>query len=201
VPDFHESDLLFSFPRNWVVRKYDDHTFYQGLSGYGLKAVDFVILLPDGRLCLMEVKNYHPRRDERGREHPVDRKKAGALAKRLSEKYTDSLRVIGVIRKYYRRKWYYRWRYSLGRYLPLGYRTDLLFWHEAARRAEGQLPVSILLWLETPKAAKRYRAKIYAHLAQRVDPEATQLVLGGNGFSPLPGLSARRVGKAVGKSA
>ncbi|MEL6141383.1 MAG: hypothetical protein AAFQ37_11540 [Bacteroidota bacterium] len=189
MPTFQESDLTFSFPHSWTVRKYDAHRFYQGLSGYGLKAVDFIILLPDGRLCLAEVKNYHPRQNEHGEDHPITRKKAAKLAKSLARKYTDSLHAIRIIREFYQRKWYHRWGYFL--YGRLGYWTDLQFWHEAARRAEGQLPVTILLWLETPKAAKRYRTKIYAHLHTHIAPEKAQLILGGNGFSPLVGLEAK----------
>lgn len=190
---FQESNLHFSFPKGWAIRKYDDHRFYQGLSGYGLKAVDFVILLPDGRLCLMEVKNYHPRTDENGKSHEVSRKKAKNLAANLARKYDDSLRAIRVIRKYYRTKWYYKWRYQLTRFFIFRFRSDLHFWYEAARRADNKIPTTVLLWLETPKAGKRYRTKIYAHLANHINPEEAQLILGGNGFSPIPGLEAAPV--------
>lgn len=190
VQHFHESAIDFFFPSSWAVRKYDDHRFYQGLSGYGLKAVDFVMLLPDGRLCLMEVKNYFPRTDERGKVHLVARKKAKSLAESLAKKYADSSRAIGIIQRYYQSKWYYRWRYALGQYLPFGYRADVLFWGEAARRMRGDLPVLILLWLETPSQAKRYRTKLYAHLAGTVNPAEVQLLLGGNNFVPLPGMQA-----------
>ena len=50
-----ESDLLFEFPDDWVVRKYDDTAAYQSLSGHGLKGVDFIALVPDGTLWLIEV--------------------------------------------------------------------------------------------------------------------------------------------------
>ena len=194
---FQESDIDFSFPSEWAVRKYDDHRFYQGLSGYGLKAVDFVILLPDGRLCLMEVKNYLPRTDTGGKLHTVERKRAKKLAADLAKKYTDSSRAINVIQRYYRSKWYFRWRYAIGKLFTFRYRSDLIFWNEAASRSQSDLPTLILLWLETPSMAKRYRTKIYAHLANKIDPGKAQLMLGGNNFTPLPEMNATNRLKAV----
>lgn len=194
---FKESDINFSFPNGWAVRKYDDHRFYQGLSGYGLKAVDFVILLPDGRLCLMEVKNYLPRTDAAGKLHTVERKRAKKLAANLAKKYADSSRAINVIQRYYRSKWYFRWRYAVGKLFPFRYRSDLLFWNEAARRSQNDLPTLILLWLETPSLAKRYRTKVYAHLADKVDAKKAQLMLGGNDFIPLPEMRANNCLKPV----
>lgn len=185
---YQESDIDFSFPAGWAVRKYDDHRFYRGLSGHGLKAVDFIILLPDGRLCLMEVKNYLPRTGKMGRQHAVTRKPAKKLAADLTKKYADSGRAINVISRYYASKWYYRWRYALGKYFAFQYRSDLLFWHEAARRAQSDLPNLVLLWMETPQTAKRYRTKIYAHLAGFINSAEVQLLLGGNGFIALPGM-------------
>lgn len=194
MPQFQESDLLFTIAPNWVVRKYDDHTFFRGLSGFGLKGVDFIALLPDGRLGLIEVKNYHPRLDSlSGQPHPIKRKKAASLAKNLGKKYQDTLRAIRVVRRYYRTKWYYRWRYVLLKPVERLLNSDLYFWHEAAARAESSIPATIILWLETPKAAKKYRGKIYAHLAQIINPEDGQLLLGGNGFSPIPGIKAERL--------
>lgn len=190
MQDFQESNIDFSFPSAWAIRKYDDHRFYQGLSGYGLKAVDFVMLLPDGRLCLMEVKNYLPRTGTSGQVHAVERKRPKKLATSLAKKYADSRRAINVIQKYYNSKWYFRWRYAVGRYFAFRYRSDLLFWQEVARRSQNDLPILVVLWLETPELAKRYRTKIYAHLASKVDPAKAQLMLGGNGFSPLPGMEA-----------
>lgn len=188
MSSFLESGLVFSFPPAWQLRKYDEHTFYRGLSGRGLKAVDFIVLLPDGRLCLIEVKNYHSRQSKDGQFHPVERPKASELANRLTDKYTDSARAIRVIDRYYRSKWYYRLRSLLFPAHLFGYRSDLQFWTEAARRLAGTQPTLLLLWLETPKAAKRYRSKIFAHLAQQTDPSAMQLLLGGNGHNPFTSL-------------
>lgn len=182
---YQESGLSFSFPASWEVRKYDGHHFYQALSGYGLKAVDFICLLPDGQLCLIEVKNYYPRLGKDGRFHPINRKKASELATTLAKKYSDSVRAIRVISRYYRTKWYYRWQLRLLPAVLLGYRSDLHFWTEAARRLDKNPAVLFLLWLETPKASKRYRTKIYAHLNKLAEDGQLQLLLGGNGNTPL----------------
>jgi hypothetical protein len=190
VPQFQESDLQFTLSSDWVIRKYDDHTFFRGLSGFGLKGVDFIVLLPDGRLGLIEVKNYHPRRGRSGVLHPIKRKKAAQLANDLAGKYADSIRAINVIERYYLRHWYHRGRFLLLRPFERLLNSDLYFWREVARRANGPLPVTIILWLETPKAAKTYRTKIFAHLANHLSPQRGQLLLGGNGFSPIPGIKA-----------
>ncbi len=182
---YQESGLSFSFPASWEVRKYDSHHFYQALSGHGLKAVDFICLLPDEQLCLIEVKNYHPRPSEDGRFHAVHRKKASDLADNLAKKYGDSMRAIRVISRYYRTKWYYRWRLRLLPSAIFGFRSDLHFWTEAARRLDKNPAVIFLLWLETPKASKRYRTKVYAFLNSLVNSTGLQLLLGGNGYTPL----------------
>lgn len=193
MPQFQESDLSLTLSSDWIVRKYDNHTFFRGLSGYGLKGVDFIVLLPDGRLGLIEVKNYHPRINPSGIAHPIKRIKAAKLAENLANKYFDSLRAIRVIERYYQRKWWYRSRYFLFSSIERLFNSDLYFYREAAKRARGPLPITIILWLETPKAAKTYRTKIFAHLANHLRPERGQLLLGGNGFSPIPGIEAKRM--------
>lgn len=190
---FEESDLVFDIATSWGVHKYDRHKFFRGLSGHGLKGVDFIALLPDGRLGLIEVKNYHPRPKVDGSTHPVRRKKAADLAENLAKKFHDTQRALNVIQKYYRSKWYYRLRSFISWPLERLFNSDLYFYLEAAKRSQGELPVAIILWLETPKAAKTYRTKIYAHLANFIDPTEGQLLLGGNGFSPIPGISAHRI--------
>ena len=53
-----ESGLVFTFPKNWVVKKYDEHRFYNYLSGLGFKGIDIIAITPERKLILIEVKNY-----------------------------------------------------------------------------------------------------------------------------------------------
>lgn len=189
-----ESDLLVTLSSRWHWRKYDNHTFYRGLAGAGLKGVDLIALLPDGRLALIEFKNYHPR-TRRGKTHPVKLKKVARLTDTLVRKHQDSLRAIRVIDRYYQSKWYYRWRTKLTRFFPLLPTDDPGFWTEAARRAQGPLPVVILLWLETPAVQPAYRNQLYAHLAAKLDPERSQFLMDGNGLDPIPGITVSLLGE------
>ena len=58
---FIESGLTFSFSKRWKVLKYDKHRFYRYLSGSGFKGVDFIGVLDEKQLVLIEVKNYKDR--------------------------------------------------------------------------------------------------------------------------------------------
>lgn len=145
MPRFQESDLTFDFPASWRVRAFDNHRFYQAISGQGLKAVDFVILHPDGKLWLMEVKNYQPRQDEAGAPYPLTLPTPQELADQLGQKLVDSRRILRIIDRYYQRKWYYRWRLSWSAWWPFPKPdSDLLFWNEAAVRLAQEQDVPIL---------------------------------------------------------
>lgn len=67
---FRESGLIFNFPFDWKVIKWDEHRFFGYVSGRGFKGVYFMALR-DEELYLMEVKNYQDRRLKDG-EHPFD---------------------------------------------------------------------------------------------------------------------------------
>jgi len=106
---FTESGLVFTFPKNWSVIKSDDHRFYNYVSGTGLKSVDFIALDGTKHMYLIEVKNYKDRFEDNGRTamepilaNPKD------FTKKIIQKFEDSLQLIRVIHKYYRRKFWFR---------------------------------------------------------------------------------------------
>lgn len=145
---FHESGLVFHFSDNWLVRKFDSHTFYRGLSGVGFKAVDFLVLPPSGPLLLLEVKNYF-NRDPRVNapvrpEHlPIPEE----LAKKLHEKSMDTLEAINTIHQYYQRKWSYR--LLLPWLLRLRWKnSDWIFWTLAYQRAHVDRTARFVCWIE-----------------------------------------------------
>lgn len=145
---FHESGLVFHFSDNWLVRKFDSHTFYRGLSGVGFKAVDFLVLPPSGPLLLLEVKNYF-NRDPRVNapvrpEHlPIPEE----LAKKLHEKSMDTLEAINTIHQYYRRKWSYRLLLPLLLRLRWG-KSDWVFWTLVNQRAKEDRLAQLVCWIE-----------------------------------------------------
>ena len=58
---FLESDIHFEFGENCLVKKFDEHRYYNILSGSGLKGVDFIVLYQFRQLVLIEAKNYKQR--------------------------------------------------------------------------------------------------------------------------------------------
>ena len=151
-----ESNLVFTFPAEWTVRKYDDTAAYQSLSGHGLKGVDFIALAPNDQLWLIEVKNYRPRISPRnGREYRADRKPPEQLVRQIAGKFTDSQRLIRIVCAYFRRRW---WRRLLVWYRRRRPRTasNYWFWSEAERRLNDPQRVRFVLWMETPERKTGY---------------------------------------------
>jgi len=104
------------------VLKYDEHRFYRYLSGSGFKGVDFIGVLDEKQLALIEVKNYKDRYllDESDpTEGLID--DPLAYADKYAQKFKDTFQLIGIIRKYYKRKWWFRHtRKLLLRIIPKG---------------------------------------------------------------------------------
>jgi hypothetical protein len=169
---FTESDLAFSFPAEWVVRKFDDTVAYQSLSGHGLKGVDFIALSPDGKLWLMEVKNYRPRNDESGREHRAIRRRPQELAEHVAQKFHDTRRLIRIVNSSLRRVWWRRaWLWYLENIRPNG-KSNYWFWSEAFRRANTTESIVFVLWMETPEEPDNYDESTRKALTSLLEPTA-----------------------------
>ncbi len=106
---FSESGLTFKFPENWLVFKYDKHRFYKGLSGQGLRAVDFLAIKNLEKLVLIEVKNFEDRFEKDG-VNPTHYffENQESFFDAFVDKFEDSVRGIQIIHKYYQRKWWFR---------------------------------------------------------------------------------------------
>lgn len=150
---FTESDLVFTFPDDWVVRAFDSTVAYQSVSGHGLKGVDFIVLSPDGQLWLIEVKNYRPRISTRnGREYRANRKTPEALSANVTRKFHDSQRLIRVVDTWLRRSWWRRLRlWWQQRKTSPGAKDNYWFWAEAKQRLAHPNHLQLVLWLETPE--------------------------------------------------
>ena len=134
---YRESDLLLTFPPDWVVRKYDATAAYRSLAGHGLKGVDFICLLPDGRLWLIEVKNYTTRR-KRGKVYAAKLRSPEDLSAHLTRKFHDSERLLRIVAESFRRRWYRRWQLAYQRWRGRPFpESNVWFWNEAARRSGG----------------------------------------------------------------
>lgn len=148
--EFEESGLIFRFPKDWIVFKYDEHRFYRYVSGSGLKGVDF-IGVHEEKLFLIEVKNYKDR-VKLDTYDPMENllNSAKAQGERYVRKLKDSLKLLDVIQQYYLRKWWYR-----KIYLPFLRKTkiksELDFWTKVTALKDQPRQVTFVLWLELPQ--------------------------------------------------
>ena len=187
-----ESELIFTFPDAWTVRKYDDTVAYQSLSGHGLKGVDFIALDARGGLWLIEVKNYRPRISPRnGREYRAERKPPAELAEQIAGKFTDSRRLIRIVCAYLRRSWWRR--------LVVWYRqrrpateSNYWFWSEAERRLRTDAQVRFVLWMETPERKTGYDETVARLLRERL-PDLNITVAESSRANALPFAAAPEV--------
>ncbi|MEM9928948.1 MAG: hypothetical protein AAF840_03940 [Bacteroidota bacterium] len=190
---FPESDLLFYFPDDWVVRKYDDTAAYQSLSGHGLKGVDFIALAPDGKLWLVEVKNYRPRISTRnGKEYRANRPRPEELAEHVAVKFLDSQRLIRIVDSYLRKYWWRRLQlWWIGWRGKARTSSNYWFWSEAKRRCAQPAKVVFVLWMETPERKTSYDDVLEQLLLERMPAGDRVLVVEadrnqGLGFGVVP---------------
>lgn len=184
---FVESGIRFTFNRDWVVKKYDSHRYYKGLSGRGLKGVDFIALNFKERLvAFFEVKNYRTRfhQDTGDPIHP-DPKPTDDLAQALSEKVSDTLLAIAVITTYYEKSWWYRWWYSWYLRLPF-YAGDRFFWTKVANCIYVHENICYVLWVEQQDRAEDYVAQLQRKTASLLQDETGVVHLADSTVHPFP---------------
>ena len=171
---FRESDLDFYFPATWAVRSFDQTKAFKSLSGHGLMGVDFIALTDDGRILLLEVKNYRPRY-KHDREYRATRRPPGELADRVLKKFRDSERLIRTVNAALRRRWWVR---TWLRWLH--FRRDVnntyAFWAEAERRLADPAKRWYGLWMETPERNTDYDDAVARHLRRGLAEECSVFV-------------------------
>ncbi len=129
--NFIESDICFKFGADCFVKKFDDHKYYNILSGSGLKGVDFILINKVGKIHLIEVKNY-----KRRKQSPVEPDVSDIvaspfpLAQHFVEKINDSLRLIRVVNQYHKRKWWVKALLLFENFFPSSFEEnqDWYFW-------------------------------------------------------------------------
>ena len=135
MPQFTESNLVFNFPDDWAVIKIDSHRFYSYISGHGYKSVDFIALIPNHQILLIEVKNYNNRFIKDG-ESPFDAILTDpiAYAESFVQKFQDSFQLLRVGQQYYDRKlwvrFFWKWVFNLFPKNSL-LKWDWVFWRYA----------------------------------------------------------------------
>lgn len=152
--EFWESGLHFQFPNNWRVVSYDQHRFFQAISGAGLSGVDFLGIAPDGRLWMIEVKNYSNGPDPIPGKGPSDQllKDSASLEARLLKKAKDTRRGIAVVSAFLERKWIYRrWFQYQQRWTFLqAWFPEWGFWSELSGAPISEIIYGVVLELALP---------------------------------------------------
>ena len=184
---FTESGLTFSFSERWKVLKYDEHRFYRYLSGSGFKGVDFIGILDESILALIEVKNYNDR-------YPSDETDPSkdlisdplSYAEQYAQKFADTFQLIRIIRKYYKRRWWFlQARKLLLRFIPrrILLRFDWGFWNIVIQLIdEKKEKILIVLWLELndelmTQTLKNTMDKIQEYLQQQLPSGQIEVII------------------------
>jgi hypothetical protein len=149
--NFLESELRFTFPKDWIVYRYDEHRFYRYLSGSGLKGVDFIAVHQE-ELILIEVKNYATRFEKKDYD-PMEilLTNPAYYIKRYRRKFEDTLRLLDIINQYYNRKWWYRKLFQpFKSYFSKSsiLKRETGFWSKAIEISQKKVGVKLILWLE-----------------------------------------------------
>ena len=190
---YPESGLLFSFPKNWRVFKFDDHRFYRYVSGYGIKGVDFIGITKERRLVLIEVKNYTDRFPADGID-PIQKiqKAPVAFAEQITLKFEDSFSLINGIHQFHQKQIWYRWLATPLLYIlpqQISMRYDWGFWSISYQLLK-QNKTDLVLWLElgstiSSKDEKELQAEIAAYFQKEFKSESIVIANRKNSFGNI----------------
>ncbi len=148
--NFIESDMQFSFNQDWVIKKYDEHAYFKVLAGQGLKGVDFIGIYKEKFLYLIEVKNYKQRIYSPAAATRTDLKgEVPPLALTYINKIDDSLKLIRVVQRAHKRKWWFRILYYVQDFIgDTRLNKDWKFWRKVYELSTQASSVFSVLWLE-----------------------------------------------------
>lgn len=170
---FRESGLTFAFSDEWHVVQWDQHTYFKGLSGVGLKGVDFLAFHPDKRTFLMEVKNY------RDTEPPHAR----TLAEDVWQKAQDTLRGLEAVKLFLQRSWLRRLLLPIWKIYPPD-RSDRAFWTQASHFFSQGNTHSYLIWLEGKNIPPAWEKSFLARLEELQIDSSITFSINNQGVSP-----------------
>ena len=176
-----ERYIEFEFNRRWRIQKYDSHTYYLGMSGLNMKAVDLVGVKDGNMVYLIEVKNFVDmpasqiaRTKEKLEGNPCE------LVLNFQAKISNTIKGIAIIETYLKRKpilrfwmrWLMRWKagYSWMTFLP-----DRVFWLFVAQLIQ-QRQVVLALYILLPKELESYRTSIREALHTQMPNYVTRIL-------------------------
>jgi hypothetical protein len=168
-----ESDLFFDFPKHWIVKKYDQHPFYKGMSGVGLSAVDFIVVTQEDAILLIEVKNYcHRPASQLFHINALLRNHEEGLAYSFIQKLEETITGINAIATYCSKSAWYRAWYILLKKVGAKYfllSNDRLCWLWLNEQIQ-QTPEKIvpILWLELPDHLAQYQIELQASIVAQM---------------------------------
>ena len=202
---FIESDLRFTFNQDWVIKKYDNHVYFKILAGHGLKGVDFIGIYKKQFLYLIEVKNYKQRDYSPVPANWIDLSgDVPPLALTFIDKIDDTLRLIRVVDRALKRKWWFR---------ILSFVKDLMgdtrlnkdwkFWRKVYDLSVQSSTAYSVLWLEVGAnflvqenlSEKQYLKKLNTSIEEQAnyEPDSFSLYSVDTQDSNLPGLDVEFV--------
>lgn len=165
-----ESGIQFSFGKRWAVRKYDTHTYYRGMSGLGMKGIDFIGVLDGRTVYLIEVKNF-----ERIPQLHLERTKdkleghSSYIILNFIEKVENTQEGIAAIDQYLSRKHYLKILFQLSlrwKYTTWLLRQERLFWMLVAHYIRCNKVVTVF-YIQLPKGFESYYESLYLDIQQQ----------------------------------
>jgi len=145
-----ESDLLFDFDDSaWIVKRYDDHQYYNKLRGAGLKGVDFIGIYKQEKVVFIEVKNFRDKNPYQVEPFEV-LEETNLFITKMADKLEDTFRATTAIAAFLRKKWWYRLFVKFEGFIPRHWllHQDWLFWHVVHQLAKDRSKACFVLWLE-----------------------------------------------------
>lgn len=190
---FLESDINFFFESDWVVHRYDTHRYFRGLSGRGLKGVDFIGILHQEYLVFFEVKNYNIRPSGRGGQSlDLVQKDSHLIANAFIRKIEDTFTAVDAIQKYWERRWWRRLFSMLIRHLPIK-RYESAFWRKVTELAGNPGCCTAVLWLESPAFDSDYRKKLNNEISEELSGHCAQTIIADSRSNPFSGTLMTRL--------
>jgi len=173
----YESDLVFDFDDSaWIVKKYDEHPYYNKLRGAGLKGVDFIGIYKQETVVFIEVKNFRDRNPYQIEPFAV-LEETNLFITKMADKLEDTFRATTAIAAFLRKKWWYRLFFKLENFLPRQWylQQDWAFWYLVHQLATQRSKICFVLWLEIEeRISEKGKINLSQHIDKRLEKELAE---------------------------
>lgn len=182
---FLESDINFFFESGWVVHRYDTHRYFKGLSGKGLKGVDFIGILHQESLVFFEVKNYNIRPSGRGGQSlDLVQNDPRMISNAFIRKIEDTFTAVDAIQKYWERRWWRRIFSTWISHFPIN-RYETAFWRKVIELAGDPGCCIAVLWLESSAFDADYRKKLNDQVSDELSAHCAKTIIADSRSNPF----------------